>query len=57
MKKRSTLSYLFWPFVVTAIGIFLSGWLGWATEGTFAGMLSFLVVGIVLAALEISWKA
>lgn len=54
MQKRSTLSYLFWPFVVTAIGIFLSGWLGWATEGTFAGMMSFLVVGVVLAALEIS---
>ena len=54
MQKRSTLSYLFWPLVVTAIGIVLSGWLGWATEGNWAGVLSFLIVGIVLAALEIS---
>ncbi|MEM8977930.1 MAG: DUF475 domain-containing protein [Pseudomonadota bacterium] len=54
MQQRSTLSYLFWPLVVTAIGIFLSGWLGWATEGNVAGVISFLIVGIVLAALEIS---
>ncbi len=54
MQKRSTLSYLFWPFVVTAMGIMLSGWLGWVTEGTMGGVMSFLIVGIVLAALEIS---
>ena len=54
MSQRSVLSYLFWPLVVTAIGIVLSAWLGWATEGTISGLLSFLVVGIVLAALEIS---
>jgi len=54
MAERSTLSYLFWPLVVTAIGIVLSGWLGWATVGTINGVLSFLMVGIVLAALEIA---
>lgn len=51
---RSAVSYLKWPLIVTAIGVFLSGWLGWATEGTVAGMLSFLLIGVVLAALEIS---
>lgn len=54
MIQRSVLSYLFWPIVVTVIGIILSGWLGWATEGTIAGVISFLIVGLVLAALEIS---
>ena len=51
---RTTLSYLKWPLIVTAVGIFLSGWLGWETEGTTSGILSFLLVGLVLAALEIS---
>ena len=51
---RSTLSYFTWAFIVTAIGILLAGWLGWATFGTVGGMLSFLLIGIVLAVLEIS---
>lgn len=51
---RSTLAYLKWPLIVTAIGLFLSGWLGWETEETVAAVLSFLLVGTVLAALEIS---
>ncbi len=51
---RSTLSYLTWPLIVTAVGLGLSGWLGWATEGTYGAVLSFLLVGTVLAALEIS---
>ena len=51
---RSTLSYLKWPLVVTAIGLGLSGWLGWATEGTQKGLVSFLLIGGVLAALEIA---
>ncbi|MCH2163913.1 MAG: DUF475 domain-containing protein [Marinovum sp.] len=54
MAQRSVISYLFWPLVVTAVGIFLSGWLGWATHGTMNGIISFLIVGIVLAALEIA---
>ncbi|PSL21112.1 DUF475 domain-containing protein [Shimia abyssi] len=51
--QRSTLSYLKWPLIVTFVGLVLSGWLGWATEGTLGGILSFLLIGSVLAALEI----
>ena len=51
---RSSLSYLKWPLVTTVIGLGLSAWLGWATEGTLAGVFSFLMVGTVLAALEIA---
>lgn len=51
---RSTLSYLKWPLIVTFVGLGLSGWLGWATEGTAKGVISFLLVGTVLAALEIA---
>ena len=53
-SKRRSLSYLKWPFVTTVIGLALMAWLGWATEGTLAGVLSFLMVGTVLAALEIA---
>ncbi|WP_370232550.1 DUF475 domain-containing protein [Cognatishimia sp.] len=52
--QRSSLSYLKWPLVVTVIGLGLSGWLGWATEGDTRGVMSFLFVGAVLAALEIA---
>ena len=52
--QRSTVSYLKWPLIVTAIGLGLSGWLGWATVGTTSGVVSFLIVGAVLAALEIA---
>lgn len=51
---RSTLSYLKWPLIITVIGLGLSAWLGWATVGTLKGLLSFLMVGTVLAALEIA---
>ncbi|WP_435141807.1 DUF475 domain-containing protein [Pseudopelagicola sp. nBUS_19] len=53
-SKRSAASYLKWPLIVTAIGLFLSGWLGWETEGTFSGIVSFLLIGGILAALEIA---
>lgn len=53
-KEKSVLSYLKWPLIVTFIGLGLSGWLGWTTEGTISGVLSFLLIGSVLAALEIS---
>ncbi len=53
-QQRSILSYLFWPLIVTAIGVGLSAWLGWATTGTMGGLISFLVVGVALAALEIA---
>ncbi|MDW4500018.1 DUF475 domain-containing protein [Sulfitobacter sp. D35] len=51
---RSATSYLKWPLIVTAVGLFLSGWVGWATENSFGGILSFLLIGAVLAALEIA---
>ena len=51
---RSTVSYLKWPIIVTIVGLGLSGWLGWETEATINAILSFLLVGAVLAALEIS---
>ena len=52
--QRSSLSYLKWPLITTVIGLGLTAWLGWATEGTWAGVISFLIVGAVLAALEIA---
>ena len=54
MTSRSTLSYLKWPLIVTAVGLFLSAWLGWETHETVSAVLSFLLVGSVLAILEIS---
>ena len=52
--SRSTLSYQKWPLIVTVVGLGLSGWLGWATTGTVSGVLGFLFVGAILAALEIA---
>jgi len=52
--QRSTLSYLKWPILTTVIGLSLSGWLGWATQGNMSAVISFLIVGAVLAALEIA---
>jgi len=52
--QRSSLSYLKWPLLTTVIGLGLTAWLGWATEGTMSGAVSFLMVGTVLAALEIA---
>lgn len=52
--QRSSLSYLKWPLITTVIGLGLSGWLGWATKGTASGVVSFLIVGTMLAALEIA---
>ena len=52
--ERSSVSYLKWPLITTVIGLGLSAWLGWATEGSWAGVVSFLIVGTVLAALEIA---
>ena len=51
---RSALSYQKWQIIVTVIGLTLSGWLGWATTGTLSGLIGFLVIGGILAALEIS---
>ena len=51
---RSALSYQKWPIIVTVIGLTLSGWLGWVTTGTFSGLIGFLIIGGILAALEIA---
>lgn len=51
---RSSLSYMRWPFIVTVLGIALSAYLGWEFSGTTGGMLSFLLIAVVLAVLEIS---
>jgi hypothetical protein len=51
---NSTLSYFRWPFLITAIGLVLSYWLGYQMTGTFSGGLSFFLIGSILAVLEIS---
>lgn len=54
MQSKAIMHYLKWPFILTAVGLVLSAWLGWATTHTVNGMLSFLLVGSVLACLEIA---
>ncbi|RYH04165.1 DUF475 domain-containing protein [Salipiger sp. IMCC34102] len=46
--------YFLWSFIVTAVGLVLAAWLGFTMEGGTAGMLSFLLIGALLAVLEIS---
>lgn len=46
--------YFKWSLLVTVAGLVLAAWLGWAVNRTMSGILSFLLVGTVLAALEIS---
>ncbi len=50
----ASLAYLRWAFLVTALGLVLATWLGWAYSGSLGGTLSFLMIGSVLAVLEIS---
>jgi hypothetical protein len=52
--SRSTLSYLSWAFVVTAVGLVLGGLLGWHMTGTIGGMATAFFICTVLAVLEIS---
>ncbi|MDR7123848.1 hypothetical protein J2X53_000654 [Pseudorhodobacter sp. 4114] len=52
--QRSSLSYFTWAFVVTAIGLGLGLWLGFATEHTFGGAMKVFFIVSVLAVLEIS---
>ncbi|TYB85367.1 DUF475 domain-containing protein [Oceaniovalibus sp. ACAM 378] len=49
-----TFTYLRWPFLLTVIGLASSYWLGYQTTGTVAGAVSFLLIGGILAVLEIS---
>jgi len=46
--------YFRWALIVTFAGLALSMWLGWAFSGTLAGALTFLMIGSILAVLEIS---
>src|SRR5690606_38241369 len=46
--------YFRWAFLVTAMGLVLSAWLGWQYSGSLAGMVSFFMIASVLAVLEIS---
>ncbi|WP_207101829.1 DUF475 domain-containing protein [Paracoccus shandongensis] len=51
---RSSLSYLRWPFIVTVLGVLLASWLGFRFTGQTAGAVSFLMIAVVLAILEVS---
>lgn len=51
---KPTYRYFTWAFIVTAIGLALGGWVGWAYTGTFSGTASIFFVCVVLAILEIS---
>jgi hypothetical protein len=50
----TTVRYFKWPFILTGIGLAMSFLLGWYYTGGFAGALSFFLIGVVLAVLEIS---
>ena len=50
----STFHYFRWALIFTAIGLALAFWLGWVFTGNIGGALAFLVIGSVLAVLEIS---
>ena len=51
---RSVYGYFGWAIWLTLAGLALAFWLGWAFEGTPAGAFRFLLVGAVLAVLEVS---
>ena len=48
------LHYFRWAFLVTIGGLALAFWLGWGYDHRLAGAVSFLMIGAVLAILEIS---
>jgi uncharacterized protein len=49
-----TLHYFRWAFVVTGGGLLLAFWLGWVFSGSLTGAAGFLLIGAILAVLEIS---
>lgn len=51
---RFIVNYFRWPIALTFFGLFLAFWLGFETVGTWSGAFSFLLIGTVLAVLEIS---
>lgn len=50
----NALHYFKWAFFVTLIGLVGSFWLGYRLDGSIGAALSFLLIGMVLAVLEIS---
>lgn len=48
------LAYFRWPIILTLMGLALSALIGWNATGTLAGAASFLMIGSILAVLEIS---
>jgi uncharacterized protein len=48
------LRYFGWAYAVTGAGLAAAFWLGFSSSGSFAGGLAFLMIGGVLAILEIS---
>ncbi|WP_424929694.1 DUF475 domain-containing protein [Amaricoccus tamworthensis] len=48
------LSYFRWPIGFTVLGLVMAFFLGYWADGNWAGALSFLLIGSVLAVLEIS---
>lgn len=51
---KTLFHYFRWAFLVTVVGLAASFWLGWRYDGTLSAALSFLLIGAVLAVLEIS---
>lgn len=50
----ATFVYFRWALGFTAAGLVLAFFLGWSFSGTLGGALEFLLIGLVLAVLEIS---
>ena len=54
MNMSVALSYFRWAFIVTAVGLAAAFWLGWGYSHSLGGAVSFFLIGLVLAVLEIS---
>ncbi|WP_146586033.1 DUF475 domain-containing protein [Puniceibacterium confluentis] len=48
------LRYFGWAYGVTGLGLVLAFWLGWSYSGSLSGAFGFLMIGTILAVLEIS---
>jgi len=48
------LRYFGWAYAMTAVGLLGAFWLGWSASGSIGGGLQFLMIGTILAVLEIS---
>lgn len=54
MSSKTTLSYFYWSFGFTILGLLAGAWLGYNATGTVAGTLSTAFIVAVLCVLEIS---